>query len=101
VAGVLTGCPVADDAVLLVSEIATNAVLHSNSRRPCGTFILRMEVRNDYVWVEVEDEGGNWEPKDGRTDGRGHGLNLVGEMADEWAIDGNEKCRVVSFRLDF
>jgi anti-sigma regulatory factor (Ser/Thr protein kinase) len=99
VAGILAGCPVAGDAVLLVSEIATNAVCHSNSRNPGGTFIVRAEVRDDYVWVEVEDQGGRWKPGDNRIDGRGHGLDVVREMAGDFGIDGGEHGRVVWFRL--
>src|SRR6202035_4736116 len=40
----LDGCPVADDAVLCVSEWGANAVLHSDSRKAGGTFTVRAEV---------------------------------------------------------
>ena len=65
--------PVADDAALIVTEFASNAVLHSLSK--VGTFTVRCELFSTYVWVEVEDEGGEWcrpEP-----DGRPHGLDIV------------------------
>ena len=52
----LADCPVADDACLIVSEFASNAVLHSLSR--VGTFTVRCELFSTYIWVEVEDEGG-------------------------------------------
>ena len=38
----LAGCPVADEVILCLSELAANAVLHSNSRRPGGTFAVRI-----------------------------------------------------------
>jgi anti-sigma regulatory factor (Ser/Thr protein kinase) len=97
---VLGGCPAADDAILLTSEIAANAVQHSDSGKG-GTFILRAEIHDSYAWIEVEDQGGKWTIRDMRADGRGHGLDLVSKLASEWAIDGNERCRVVSFRIDW
>jgi anti-sigma regulatory factor (Ser/Thr protein kinase) len=55
----LEGCPQADDAVLCISELASNSVLHSNSSKPGGTFTARAEVQHgDYVHIEVEDNGG-------------------------------------------
>jgi anti-sigma regulatory factor (Ser/Thr protein kinase) len=99
VAELLDGCPVACDAVLLASEIATNAVCHSNSRESGGTFIVRVVIHENCVRIEVEDQGGQWKPEDARIDGRGHGLDLVREIASDWAVDGSAKGRVVSFRL--
>src|SRR5260370_42063566 len=57
----LEGSPVADDAVLLCSELCANAVCHSNSRRPGGRFTVRAEIyEDDYLCLDVEDEGGPW-----------------------------------------
>jgi hypothetical protein len=51
----------ADDVILCVSELAANAVLHSNSRRPGGTFTVRIEsCPGAYIRIEVEDDGGPW-----------------------------------------
>jgi anti-sigma regulatory factor (Ser/Thr protein kinase) len=58
-AGWLGGCPQADEAILIVSEFATNAVLHSASRHG-GAFTLRAEVGQDRLRIEVEDAGGPW-----------------------------------------
>jgi hypothetical protein len=56
------GCPTADDAVLLASELAANAVTHSASGRPGGTLTFRAETRpGAYVRAEVEDEGSTWD----------------------------------------
>jgi|SRR5215470_4195972 len=95
----LSHCPVADDACLIVTEFASNAVLHSLSR--VGTFTVRCELYSTYVWVEVEDEGGDWcrpEP-----DGRPHGLDIVSLLAGEngWGIEQtSEEVRVVWARLN-
>ena len=88
-AAALDDCPVADDAVLCLSELAGNSVLHSASRRPGGAFTVRVEIRRrDYVRMEVRDEGGPW---DGRpcADGRAHGLAIVRALAAESGIDGD------------
>ena len=97
----LDGCPAADDAVLICSELVTNAVLHSDSAKPGGVFTVRAEVREgDYVWLEVEDQGGQWvshEPSE--TSGRG--LGIVASLADYWDVRGDDTARVVCARLDW
>jgi anti-sigma regulatory factor (Ser/Thr protein kinase) len=81
--------PGVDDVILVASELASNAVLHSHSRLPGGKFTVRAEVRPyQFVRVEVEDEGGPWaqlEPGDQRM----HGLGIVRTMAETWGRDGN------------
>jgi serine/threonine-protein kinase RsbW len=80
IAAVLAACPAADDAMLCVSELATNAVVHSASRDPGGTFTVRAAIFDDCVRVEVEDNGGSWEDRL-HHDGRPHGLDIVRELA--------------------
>ena len=59
-AKVAASCPVADDLVLLASELATNAILHSRSGHPARTFAVRATLYpGDYAWVEVTDRGGS------------------------------------------
>ena len=55
------GHPAADDAVLLISELAANAIAHSASGQPGGTFTLRVQVRDGCVRGEVEDQGSHWD----------------------------------------
>src|SRR5580704_1383775 len=60
-AHVAAGFPAADDLVLIGSELATNAVLHSRSGHPGETFTVRAEVHpGQYASLEVEDQGGDW-----------------------------------------
>jgi Histidine kinase-like ATPase domain len=88
-ADALGGCPMADDALLCLSELASNSVLHSNSKKPGGTFTVRAEVHDgDYLWLEVEDSGGPWEKRDHR-DGRPHGLDIVRALAADTGRDGD------------
>lgn len=98
---VLHGCPMVDDAKLICSELTTNAVLHSGSGRPGGKVIVRLEVReHDYVWLEVEDQGGAW-VNSGHSDQDGRGLVIVAALADYWDIRGDEARRLVCARLDW
>jgi anti-sigma regulatory factor (Ser/Thr protein kinase) len=85
----LRDCPIVDDAVLCLSELASNAVLHSDSRKPGGTFTVRVEVHDsDYVWIEVEDNGGAWQEPT-RRDGRPHGLEIIRQLTADSGKDGD------------
>jgi anti-sigma regulatory factor (Ser/Thr protein kinase) len=94
----LAGCPVADDAVLIASELATNAVVHSGSRGQF--FAVRCLVRGSSCRVEVEDCGGLWRPGP-RDPSRPHGLDLVEALAGpgNWGVTGDSSGRVVWARL--
>ena len=98
-AGILAGGPLADDAVLCVSELASNCVLHSASGRQSGTFAVRAQVRDGHVWLTVVDDADPWgEPT---RDGRAHGLDIVRELASEVGIGGDALTgRAVWARLD-
>ena len=83
-----------DEAVLIASEFATNAVLHSASRHG-GSFTLRAEVGQDRVRIEVEDAGGPWRDRP-NDEGRPHGFDVVAALAGagNWGIDGDAGGRV-------
>ena len=98
-AGWLGGGPQAYEAILVASEFATNAVLHSASRHG-GAFTLRAEVSRDRLRIEVEDAGGPW--RDGlRDDGRPHGFDVVAAIAGpgNWGTDGDARGRVAWARF--
>lgn len=95
--------PVADELVLLASELATNAILHTRSGHPDRTFTVRVTIYpGDYAWVEVIDQGGAWEA-DGHDEEHGRGLAIVSAVAGagNWGVDGDEAARVVWFRLNW
>lgn len=74
-------CPFAADVVLLVSELAANAVAHSASGQPGGTFSIRARIRDGgSVYAEVEDQGSCW-TGDLSTAACPHGLYLVRELS--------------------
>jgi serine/threonine-protein kinase RsbW len=100
---VVDGWPLADDFVLLASELSTNAIVHSRSGLPGGAFTIRAEVRPGlYAWLEVEDQGGPWIERDTGEE-HGRGLALVACLAGEgnWMIkDGSAPgTRVVRAKL--
>ena len=97
VARYLDGCPAAEDATLIVSELVTNAVLHSRSRH--GMLTVHGERYPRYVWLEVSDAGGNWEAGGGGDGGRG--LAIVAALAAEWGIDGDGRGRTIWARIEW
>ena len=98
---VLRDCPRVDDVILCASELAANAVLHSRSRLPGGTFTVRAMVSPGlHARVEVEDNGGPW--NQGMIDpARHHGLDIVRAVADEWGIEGDQTTRTIWARFDW
>ncbi|MFD1656664.1 ATP-binding protein [Streptomyces caeni] len=74
-----------DDAVLLVSELVTNAVVHTLSARIlCGAEL----VMDRHLRIEVHDQGhgcsGLPPCRPGTDDESGRGLLLVEELAESW-----------------
>ncbi|MFS8198478.1 ATP-binding protein [Streptomyces sp. CWNU-52B] len=73
------------DAVLLISELTTNAVIHSESAHVlCGLSLtsrerLRIEVHDDGRTV-TRPSGG----RPGSEDENGRGLLIVEQLADSW-----------------
>jgi hypothetical protein len=74
----LVGCPAADDVVLVVSELAANAIAHSVSGQPGGTFTVRLRhACGTGVRAEVQDQGSNWDGDLAAAARHPHGLWLV------------------------
>jgi serine/threonine-protein kinase RsbW len=85
---VLAGRQEAGTAELVVSELVTNAILHTASGAAGGVFAVSLSARPDAVTVAVDDLGSATEPviRDG-TDALpvgGLGLVLVATLAKEW-----------------
>lgn len=94
---------ISDDLVILASELAANAILHSRSGRPGGTFTVEVTLYpGEYAWVEVTDQGGAWSAKVD-DDEHGRGLALVAGIAGNgnWGVEGTEFSRIAWFRLDW
>jgi anti-sigma regulatory factor (Ser/Thr protein kinase) len=88
-AGILGGSPAADDAILCLSELVTNAAVHSRSRMPGGHFTVRAEIHGSRLRVEVEDQGGPWTQPVPGGEQHGHGLHIISQLARTWGITGD------------
>src|SRR5258708_855649 len=77
----------ADDALTCLSELATNAVIHSDSRIPGGIFRVRVSSNPELIRVEITDAGGQWpHASTPSEDQRGRGLAIIAALATSWAI---------------
>ena len=96
------GGPARDVSRLLVSEAATNAVLHSTSGDG-GTFSVEYLISDDLLRVEVQDGGGPTGPRrrvhhiESMT---GRGLDLFDALSDRWGVDGGPEGWTIWFELD-
>jgi anti-sigma regulatory factor (Ser/Thr protein kinase) len=96
------GGPARDVTRLLVSEAATNAVLHSASGDG-GTFAVEYLVSDHLLRVKVHDAGGPIGPRRRIHDLEsmtGRGLDLFEVLSDRWGIDGGPDGWTVWFELD-
>jgi serine/threonine-protein kinase RsbW len=88
----LAGYPAADDAVLCLDEMVTNAVLHSRSGLPGGTLEVRLTVTAASVLAEVVDAGPLGVPAVTSRETfaeRGRGLAIVEALTRAWGSAGN------------
>jgi len=85
-----------DDAVLMISELVTNAVRHAHILLRVMVSIadqtLRVEVSDDDPTLPVAPD-----PQHHATSGRG--LRIVDDLADEWGIIPNTDGKTVWFEL--
>jgi anti-sigma regulatory factor (Ser/Thr protein kinase) len=95
--------PSRETARLLVSELVTNAILHSESRRPGGSISVTVVDVPDGIRVEVADEGSVRSVpmvRDEPLAPDGRGLLLVQTLADDWGYQlRNDGGTTVWFRL--
>lgn len=91
--------PAADDALLCLSELASNSVMHSRSAQSGGHFTVRATRHMDVLRVEVQDDGGHWPcPMTGHEQG-GRGLAIVAALARWGVINERSGHRIVWFEI--
>ena len=92
---------VADAAILLVSELVTNAILHGEP-----PVELRVGVPGGLVHVEVHDSDRESRPHVGPVTGPagerlgGRGLGLVQSLSSRWGLWGDDAGKCVWFEID-
>ncbi|MBV8951614.1 MAG: ATP-binding protein [Actinobacteria bacterium] len=104
VADVLTRASVTprtrDDAVLLVSEVVTNAVRHAHSDA-----VIAVNVSDEHLRIGVTDQGPGWPEEQSYADTvprcqpGGLGLQLVAELAGRWGTYRVGEGKTVWFEL--
>ncbi len=113
----LTGCPIAADIALCVTEIVTNAINHTHSGQEGG--MVQVTVRRDpgLARVEVKDQGAPTGPhipspnldlefdldsdEEVQLIESGRGLRLVDELSTRWDVAGDEHDRTVAFEMEW
>jgi len=91
-----------DTAVLLTSELVTNAVMHSGSRCAGGAVSILIVESAGGLRIEVADEGSELSTPVVRGDvyaSDGHGLFLVQTLADQWGYLRDDNGTMVWFWL--
>jgi serine/threonine-protein kinase RsbW len=87
-----------EPAVLIVSELVTNSVRHSQG----SMLLLRLQTTGTRLRIEVHDADPRWPQPCTPTelDESGFGLVLVAALADEWGVCDNATGKAVWVELD-
>jgi anti-sigma regulatory factor (Ser/Thr protein kinase) len=95
--------PCAGTAVLLVSEVVTNSIIHSNSRRDGGTITITVIAVGHGIRVEVIDAGSATVPALRTCDDElamgGRGLQLLDDLSARWDFCQDAAGTVTWFEL--
>ncbi len=83
------------DALVVVSELVTNAIRHGGARGPTDEIGVHAAMRDTVLRLEVTDPGPGFEPggHGPRPDG-GYGLHLLDRLAIQWGVTGADPVTV-------
>lgn len=88
VSGCLRSCEpeVVSSVALMVSELVSNVILHSQ-----GSFTVSVEITIETIRIEVSDFGSGTPTlrSPSSSDPSGRGLQIVAQLADDWGIISN------------
>lgn len=89
-------------AVLLTSELVSNAVMHAGPHPPGEQLGVRVRRSSRRVRIEVSDHGGGVPSvAEATADGHGgRGLMLVAALSSAWGVEPDGSGKVVWFELD-
>jgi serine/threonine-protein kinase RsbW len=102
VAGLLEGSPFCDDAAVVLSELFTNTILHTQSGQPGGLVVVQVSRWRLGVRLAVTDQGSPAPPvirptgAGGEPAENGHGLALVDHLASRLSWHDDASGRTVS-----
>ena len=84
-----------DDALIVLSELVTNAIRHGGAQAPTGEVAVHAALRDAVLRLEVTDPGPGFEPggHGPRPDG-GYGLHLLDRLATRWGVTGGDPVTV-------
>lgn len=83
----------AHTVALVANELAGNAIKHTASGKPGGTFVLHLSTSLGRWRVRVDDQGGPKAPsicEANEGDESGRGLTIVAALSETWGVDGDE-----------
>ncbi len=90
----------AGDTILCLSELVTNAIMHSASGQPGGFVTVRAVLTPSRLLCEVTDQGGPWRLAADRDGQSGRGLVIVEALATSFGITGDDAGRTIWFTMD-
>ena len=98
----LAGSPVADEVTAVAWELAANACLYSNSKRPGGQFAITVhDFTGDYVYAEVRDQGSSWDADLSQAAECPHGLYLLQQLATTYGAAGGRRGWMIWFTVSY
>ena len=77
-----------DDVLLVVSELVTNSVRHSDTKG----IDVKVETGDHRIRVEVSDDGPGFTIETPRGDGMG--LSLVDKLSEDWGLTSSDRFTV-------
>jgi PAS domain S-box-containing protein len=83
------------DALIILSELVTNAIRHGGAREESESVGVHAALRDGALRLEITDPGPGFEPggHGPRPDG-GYGLHLLDRLATSWGVSGAEPVTV-------